>query len=265
MKQECLQIQDMLEAYSVEALNPDEMAAVEAHLTGCEDCRALATEFQETAALLPLGLRAAAGDELPTSLKERVLASISTDASETVRLDRPRPVRRFSLAGRPRVPTIAAAAALILLAISVGWGLRQTAALAKERSMRTELAELVGQQQIIFDVVDSNRTSKAFLRAITPGATAYGKVYTRADLSTVVVFVAQMPKLEEGLVDHLWLTEKGETRLAGTLTLDDHGFGALVFEAGEAGPLYDSVQVVMEPEGTSRPTGTPIVRWDAPR
>ncbi len=91
-------MRDLVPAYAVDALEPEEARAFEAHLQECEDCQEEVTRLQEVAAQLATGVAAV---EPPPWLREQVLASV-----------RPRPAV---------VPTrwwqlrLAAAAAVILL------------------------------------------------------------------------------------------------------------------------------------------------------
>src|SRR5215207_9036642 len=64
---------DLLEAYALGVLEPDEFQAVERHLAMCTECRRLAADLAATADLLPLALAAASSLRPPADLKDRVL------------------------------------------------------------------------------------------------------------------------------------------------------------------------------------------------
>ena len=52
------QFEEAVALYAIEALEPQERAALESHVaSGCQECRAALAEYQEVAALLPYGLR----------------------------------------------------------------------------------------------------------------------------------------------------------------------------------------------------------------
>jgi hypothetical protein len=244
----------LLEEYALDALEPSEQAAVERHLAGCPECRERARELQALAARLPGALAAASSLQPPEALREQVLAAV--DASE-----RPRASRRRSLPRRALAIALAAA----LPALAVGWIAGYQQASASESDRRNELARLLGVQELVFEVVDSRVTEKAFLRSTKedgPFARSYGKLYTRPDLRDVVAFAARLPQAPEGSAYYLWLTAGGRTRLAGMLTVRD-GFGLLVLSADEPGPRYDSALLTLQKRGTTAPDGTRVLSWRA--
>ena len=54
MTASCAEIQPLLAAYALEALEPEERLRVEAHLAGCAACRAALAEYQAVAEGLAL-------------------------------------------------------------------------------------------------------------------------------------------------------------------------------------------------------------------
>lgn len=71
-------VDDLVDAYALGALEPAEMAAVEQHLAGCEQCRALASESANVAEQLLYPTQLVAP---PAALRERVLARVAAEAS----------------------------------------------------------------------------------------------------------------------------------------------------------------------------------------
>jgi hypothetical protein len=47
---------------------------------------------------------------------------------------------------------------------------------------------------------------------------------------------------------------------AGQLTVDENGFGLLVFETGAPGPSYDAAFVTLQQSGATEPGGLEILR-----
>lgn len=68
------ELRDLIPAYAVDALEPEEASAFEAHLQGCEACREEVTRLQEVAAQLAAGV---ATVEPPPWLREQVVAAVS--------------------------------------------------------------------------------------------------------------------------------------------------------------------------------------------
>jgi hypothetical protein len=258
----CDQVTEHIEEYLLGSLEADEALQVAAHIAGCARCTALTGELGAALHSLPLALAARSPFQLPDSLKARVMARAADPATAPgSRSDAQRASVWSRLIAGWKLPAWAAAATVLILAVAVGWNLQLSAALAQERALRSEYASLVDQRELVLDVIDSPRTVKRQLRAVEPGAASYGKLYTRPDLSSVVVMAARLDEPPPGSDYHLWLTLRGETRLAGTIEVNDQGFGLLVFDAGANGPPYDSAKVTLDPVGSST-ISRQVLSWD---
>src|SRR3954452_7912184 len=106
------QVQELLGAYAIDAVDGDEAQDIDAHLTECPRCRADVGDLREVAALL-----AHSGADAPDGVWDRIASSLG-EAPPPLRLD----VRRATR-GRPPVVTMiaiaAAAAVIVVLAVSV--------------------------------------------------------------------------------------------------------------------------------------------------
>lgn len=80
------EIQELLGAFALDAVDPEEAIEVEAHLPTCARCRAEVAEHREVA-----GLLAHTGNDAPQALWDRIAAS----------LDAPQPPMRLAAAPRP--------------------------------------------------------------------------------------------------------------------------------------------------------------------
>lgn len=272
------QIQELLEAHALGALDADDQAMVEQHLSKCDgDCPRLAKEYADLVHTFPQALSAASTMRVPASMKNRLLLSLNNPLTvkgqgttrspsrdgKSNRARRPFLDWQWSNRLRPRV--VAFIAALVLLVLALAWGLDQSVALARERALRAEYANLVGQQELVLEVVDSNKTVKALLRPMTSASPAYGKLYTRPDMSYVVAMAARLPPPSAGQAYHLWLTSQGKTQLAGVMAVNSQGFGLVIFQANLNGPVYKSAQLTLQPEGGTAPSGGPVLTWEASR
>jgi hypothetical protein len=246
-------IQEMLEAYVLGALEPSERKRVERHLENCADCQHRVNEYAQVASKLPQALAASTELPLPPELKPRILKALSSNRSST----------RTSLIPfrwRPRLVTWGLA---ILLALSLAWGFQLRVALAQERALRIEFANLADQREIVLEVIDSSKTTKAFLRATASDSKSYGKLFTRSDMPDVVAMAGRLPVPPAGQAYHLWMTEDGKTYLAGVMKVDEKGFGLLVFTADRPGPVYEAAELILQPIGSTSPTRAPIIAWQA--
>lgn len=287
---DCDEIRELLEAYVLGALDADEQSSVEQHLAGCADCQRLAKEYADAVNTLPQALAAASPLHPSASLKGRVLQSLETVPGASSRADAgearqvrtvvaPPHVRSLSPGKRPsgvdrrtpsrrwpswwRPSTLAALTAIILLALAIAWSAQLSVVLAEERALRAELANLVDQQELVLEVIDSGSTVKAFLRPLNDGSPSYGKLYTRPDLPQVVAMAARLPQPAAGQAYHLWLASEGQTQLAGVLKLNSQGFGLLLFDAGRNGPVYEAAQLTLQPEGSDIPSAPPVLFWES--
>lgn len=246
-------IQELLEAYVLDSLDATERARVERHLQNCADCQRLVHEYVEVTGKLPYALATASKLPLPPEIKTRLLQSLAAERSSTRKSSIP-------FRWRPRLVTWGLA---ILLAFSLAWGFRLNVALAQERALRSEFADLVNQQEIVLEVIDSSNTTKAFLRATASDSKSYGKLFTRSDFMDVVAMAGRLPVPPAGQAYHLWVTQEGQTHLAGIMKVNEKGFGLLVFTADQPGPVYEAAQLILQPIGSMSPTGVPTISWQA--
>ena len=252
-------VHDLIEPYTLGALEADQEVAVRTHLAGCEECAARATRLAVLMTDVASGVASAAtnasGTGLPVGLRERVLSAATGTRDPAVRRE---PGLRW------RLVAAAAVIALLLLTGSLVWNRELTHSLAQERQLRTELAGLVGAQETVLEVVDSNVTVKRQLRAATPGTPSYGKLYTRPDLPHVVVMAARLPAAGGDRRYTLWLTLDGQLQLAGELDVNAQGFGLLVFDADRDGPQYEAALLTLQEPGPT-PAGETVLAWPAQR
>lgn len=230
---------ELLEARAAGALSAAERRAVDEHVSGCDECPRELFALESVAHLLPDTLAAAAPPTLDPALRGRILRMIAR-----------RPWWR-----RPAM--LVAAAALALFVGSLAWALSVNTTLAQERAL---YARLAGQQEIVFEVVDSPRATKLLLRPPTTGSAAYGKVFTHPELPFVVAMVARLPAASSRAEYHLWLTlDTSETLLAGVLDVDHNGFASLVYDASRGSAVVQSARVTLQPVGARAPEGVPVL------
>ena len=283
---DCDQVRELLEAYALGALDADEQARVEQHLAGCAECRQLVAEYAETVHRLPQALAAVSPLNPPSSLKDRVMQALPGEqpalppaltpvapvhpAQPGVSLQngkgrQPLAVWQWAL-HQPRLWAVLAGVAVLLLLVLLAWNAQLNIALSQERTLREELANLVGQQETVLDVVDSPGTVRLVLRppqgtSVAPNA-PYGKLFARPDMPYVVAMAARLPRPPPGQAYVLWLTSGGETTLAGVLDVNGQGFGQLVLHIDHNGPSYDSAQINLQPRNSTTPAGQVVLVWN---
>ena len=116
---------ELIEAYSLDALDPDDAALVSAHLDeGCEDCEEQASAFRAVVDRIPLAVPLR---DAGAALRRRVLAEVAASARESAPLPAqaaPAPGRFSALFApwRPaRFASMAASVAVLAVVGLVGW------------------------------------------------------------------------------------------------------------------------------------------------
>lgn len=192
---------EALGAYALDALLPDERAALEAHLAGCAECR---VELDA----LRVGVKAFAltaderepSPELRNRVWEAIWAEPNFNRANTVVTQGPQPVRPvaapilISEARASRLPwlgAIAAALALVLIGSLLAWNL----------SLRNEQSDL----EATVVAFEDNATTVGQLAAQSPGDPSGGEVQYLSDREVLLIELHDLPPLPEGQVYQLWL------------------------------------------------------------
>jgi len=169
------EIQDLLGAYALDAVEPDEVAAIEDHLRECPRCRAEVAEHREAAAFL-----AHAGADAPPAVWDRIAASIDAPA-DVVSLS-PRlgfGARRQPARWQRAVAAITAAAAAVVIAVLGAQVVSQDRRIDEmETAMRVpdgEVVDLTGEGGVSVPVVLAG--GRAFLLGAALDELPEGRTY----------------------------------------------------------------------------------------
>lgn len=270
---ECNQIQPLLEAYSLDALSKEEQRRVTLHLETCPDCRAIASEYADMSTQLSELIAGISPHVAPAGLKERVLDNLESRNTNQLIMAQDisaiapesTPVRELLNAHHMgRWFRLAFALITLLLALSLIWSVRLNVTLARERALLAEYADLVDQQEIVLEVIDSDNSVRRLLLPVADfPSRPYGKVFSRTDMNHVVAMAARLPELPPGEAYHLWLSQEGKTKLTGIMNVNSDGFGLLVFDEDNDNPQFDSALVTLQPIGSETPSDDVIIRWEA--
>jgi len=246
----CDEVEELLGAYALDALPPDEEAAVRAHLASCQrhahelaSLRDVASRLAETTAAPP-----------PPSLRARVLAAVASDASaagaaspagaspvefEAARTRVASRRRLDPFAWSPRAWAGIAAALLIAVVALAAWNailLRGGASEADRLAARV--------------------TWVASLQA--HGVDARGAVAYVGDEHKAIVFVDGLRPLGPSQTYQLWSMDGGTPESIGLMNTDTSGKGTMVvpFDATRAHTLAVTVE---RAGGSPQPTSSPIL------
>ena len=237
-------ILDLLTAYALDALEPEEIARVSALLNERPELRA-------TADRLPFALAEA---DPPPDLRQRVLDRAMGRAAPGT----PRPAALVATMRRWLLSLGSLAAVAIIAAV---FGLVQAARLQNDLSAtQQQLAAVQGElSQMHKDLAEAQQVI-ASLQGDT-GAAAI--LRTRSGATKLV---AQLPPLQPGRIYQLWRIQGTSAPASvGLFSVDRTGYGALDFAPGQLPRSGETVAVTDEPGGGSLgPTTKPLIAATVP-
>jgi anti-sigma-K factor RskA len=220
-------IHELTAGYALDALDPEERAAFEAHLGGCARCQEELASFWEATGALA---HAAAGPAPPPELRGRLLAAARAERPNVVPL---RP-RRWAL---PAAVSVAAVAAVAALALGL-WAASLSDDLEQARDA------LAGQKLVTALLADDSARSVA-LRG------ADGRLVVGADGRAALV-VRDLPAAPDGKIYEIWVIDEVPRRAG---SFDRSGVVGL----DRAVPRDATVAVTVERDGgVDAPTSMPI-------
>lgn len=191
------QVENLLGAYALDALEGEEQAFVEAHLPTCARCRAEVEEFREVAALL-----AHTGAPAPAGLWDRIASSLE---GEPPGGELPSSLALFPLRGagqdrrtwRNRVGgAILAAAAVVIVVLGVE--------LANQDRRLDEMANLLALDALerAYQAAEATPGAEVIQLASFDGTSDTRAVLT--DDGEGYLWAANLPRLEEDQTYQLW-------------------------------------------------------------
>lgn len=216
-----------LAAFALGALEPAEVVAIEAHLEGCESCRAELRRLAPAVDVLPSAVPQL---EAPRRLRRKLLAQTRAEAGSESGARWMHPGTWFTSRTWPGVAL--AAMALLGAAVAV------YAVSDSERRRQPTVTE-----------VQAEPTGEASQAAAVLVYGAEGPVLR----------VERLPELARGDVYQLWVREGNTMHPDETFTLDAQGRAEAALEGLPSGA--DEILVTREPRGGSRsPSTKPILR-----
>ena len=237
------EIQELLGAYALDAVEQDEADAVERHLAICPRCRAEVAGLRETAALL-----AHAGQEAPPQLWDRISASLE-EAPPALRLvsgsDTAASTRRWS-----RIASVAAIAAVLATVLASVAGLR---VLDQER--RLDALQTAVRSDPLRDAANAALADPSAQRVVlrsTDGRNAATVVTTAAGDGYLVRH--DLPALPQERIYQLWALV-GEAKVSAAVVAQD----ARVVAFRAPGAIDGFAITEEDAPGAPAPTRTPIV------
>jgi hypothetical protein len=224
-------LHELSAAYALDAIDGDELKAYEAHLAGCERCRADVASFRETAGALAYDVDL---PRVPETLERRILESARAERPNVVPLPRRWAIPAAAL-------SVASAAAAIVLGI---WVVHLSNSLDKQRSS-------VKSQEAILSVLSDCK--------LTPAEGASARVCV-APTRKAVLAVDNLEPAGPGKTYEAWVIAGRRVQPAG---LFRGGAGRRYLRLTKPVPMQATVAVTREKAGgVSAPTGAILLHAD---
>jgi anti-sigma-K factor RskA len=238
-------ILDLLTAYALGVIAPDEIARVSALLEEQPELRATLAELRATADMLPYGLPEA---NPPAELRQRVLDHAVGRSSSAAAS----PPRRVASRMRGWVLGLSGFAAVAVLAAVLGWAqLIQTR--EQLEATQTRIAMLEGRLITMQERVAEAQKVLASLE----GSSGSGAILQTRGGETL--FVAQLPALQPGRVYQLWRIQGNGPASAGIYQADPLGYVSADLPASQQPQAGEVLAVTNEPDGGSPGPTTEIL------
>jgi len=246
-------VDDMAQAYALDALEPDEREFVDTHVVECGACADTLERAQRVTSLLAL---AAEQRELPVGHAAHFRARVAAEprATPIAPPAKRRPddvVGRIAAAWRAALgaPTrrLAPLSAAALLVLGFGaWNVR----------LQQELAH---QQQFVRVLTQSDT------RELTPSVAsgdAQGKAFLDRSTDRILLSLSRLPELPADRTYQVWFT-RPDNRLesGGTFEVGEGGTGLMLATAPAGLEAYVGVGLTSEPHGGSRAPTTPMIMY----
>jgi anti-sigma-K factor RskA len=228
-------IHELTAGYALDALDPEERSAYEAHLADCERCRTELASFWETTEALAV---AASGPAPSPELRGRILGAVRAEPSQVVVPLEPRRRRAAPVLGAIAAVAAVVAAGVGLWAADLSGELDDTrAALERERAAAAVLAD-PGARSI----------------ALQEGE---GRLVVAEDGRAVLV-LDDLEPAPAGKTYQVWIVAQGESPLSAGLFPGREGFEIVPVE-GTVEPGEVVAVTIEDAGGAVAPSSEPIV------
>jgi hypothetical protein len=256
-----------LELLALGASPEREAAAIQAHVSGCEQCAAKRAEARGTVALLSF---AAKQERAAGTVKAELMARIRANRESEERNAWPRkvqlPPEPIQPQRRARVSwwtwaLSAAAVVLALVSFGLSWQNRRiTAELQSERHAADRLVHDREQIEKYVGVLAAPDTVTVKLAGMGEAAGASGMVKFNTKAGAVL-YAADLPQLPAGRSYQMWLVPKnGAPISAGLLGPGGHAWGSMWTGDVPPNTAAKAFAVTVEPVGgVTQPTGPKVL------
>lgn len=247
----CGDISELLGVYALDATDPDERAAVDAHLAVCPRCAQEVAEHRET-----IGLLAASGGDAPDGVWERISQSIDGGRSQIPALAPMYTPHRRSRRWTIQPVSALAAAAAVAAAVLLGVQTVRVDHLDHQVGRLSAAARQAGGFQGAAAALVDPSSKHLMLTSTAAGSKPLGEMVVLPSGSAYLVGV-NLPALDSTSTYQLWSVVAGRAVSVGVLG-DHPSTVAFSIDAAIANQVF---LVTVEPAGgVVAPTSPPVAR-----
>jgi anti-sigma-K factor RskA len=250
INESCLPYRDNLPAYSLGALDADEILALQAHLKGCRDCQAELAEYKSLTSDLLLSIPPRTP---PPELRRKLAAQLPSH----------RTWPRGLLTGIFRHFSLGQVAAAVVVVVLLGLNLISSLQIRNLQRQQSALAGRLSNDQAAIAMLAYPSTQAL---AVHPDVqNLAGSMLVDKDKSTAVLVLWNLPLVEAGQAYQIWLIDANGKRISGGLftPVDTHGYTTATIRSPRPLGEFTGIGVTVEPAGGSPgPTGSRVLGVD---
>ncbi len=232
------EIQQLAALDAISAASPEEVAELRRHLATCADCRRIADEMNESAALLALRVDPVAP---PAEVKQNVMRSLHRRE--------PSPVRQWWIT----------AAAAVLLGLWLGTWFQLRRSRDDQRELQDQITRLQSDRDKLSATIASISGSRVIqLSGQEAAPRASANVFLDPSQRRAFVFMHGLPPNAENKSYQLWIIRADQVKpqSAGVFNVDANGNASLIVQNLPVDTLIKALAVTFEPRGgMPAPTG----------
>jgi len=241
MNANCQPFHDLLPAYALKALDPDEVRMLETHLQACPDCQASLEEYRAVSDGMLFALPPKAP---PPRVRARLIARLAAAKAPAPSTRRAWPIWQL----------VGGLALVVLLALNV--------------STLSQLQALQRQQMSLTQQLQTSQTALALVAypegqtlAVT-GQQATGTLVLNSELKSGVLFAWGLQTLDAAHTYQVWLIQPDGRRVSGGLFRPEPSqlFVSVIIPSSRPFSDFTGLGVTIEPAGGSPgPTGPKVL------
>lgn len=235
-------ITELIPAYALDSLDPEDRLIADEHLNECEICKAELRTFTEVVGELAYSVQPV---EPRSILKRQIIDQLPSKRNSDRKGVRESWWQRIVNFSRKMTPVWAIASFLLIIFLG-----------ASNFALRDEVNNFIAEHEAVnLPVINLNGTD------VKPDA--LGVIVVSEDGSHGTLIVDGLPILDESRQYQLWLIEDGTRVSGGVFSVSEDGYGSLWVGSPEKLSSFSAFGITIEPYGGSLgPTGEKVLGSD---